>query len=60
MPYLEHINVSNTFEENIRDIIYNDLILSQEERINYDSIPFIKYIYENRNSTAILWHIRLI
>ena len=60
MPYLEHINVSNTFEENIRDIIYNNLILSQEERINYDSIPFIKYIYGNRNSTAILWHIRLI
>ena len=54
MPYLEYINVSNTFEENIRDIIYNDLILSQEERINYDSIPFIKYIYGNRNSTAIL------
>lgn len=44
MTYLKHANVSNHFEENIRDIIYKDLALSQEEKNTYNSIPFINVL----------------
>ena len=56
MTYLQHKNVSNNFEQNLRDIIYKDLHLSQNQINDFNVIDFIQVldIHKEYKSRLIL------
>lgn len=54
MNFLEHNNVTNLFEQNLREIIYNDLKLSQDEINSYNSMDFIEVLAIHKEYAARL------
>ena len=56
MEYLIHQNVRNNFEKNLRDIIYKDLSLSQDEIKDFNLKEFIHVldIHKEYRSRLIL------